>query len=242
MNKTIAFTILIILSFLVQSCNKETKNNTKKVEIVDSLPQQKFEETSDEFEENTTEEPKVTYPQTGNKIADFLPDVYEIQYQAEGDLNNDSLDDIAVVFKHKKSNVLKRPMLILLQNEDHSYRLDKFSDITIPVEYNDHDYKLYDTENISIEKGALHINLYGGGASGTFLSTFKYLENDLILYNMETYFGGAGSRSASLYDFEKSEVKTTETNTMEENEPTTSHTSKIKRKPHLFEKTSISDF
>ncbi|MBZ4034787.1 hypothetical protein K6T82_08415 [Flavobacterium sp. 17A] len=242
MNKLSSIIAVIIFIFALQSCKKQSNNDTKNVEIVDSLPQQKIEEIGEEIEESIPEEPNVTYPKTGNKITDFVPYVYEIQYEAEGDLNNDNLDDVALVFKHKKSNVLKRPMLILLQNEDHSYRLDKFSDITIPLEYNDYDYKLYDTENISIEKGALHINLYGGGASGTFLSTFKYLENDLILYKMETYFGGAGSHSSSLYDYEKSEVTTTETNTMQENEPTTSNTSKIKRKPHLFEKTSISDF
>ena len=244
MKKGIVFTIYLLLIFAIQSCKKEVASSSNNTTVTDSLPaNEEFEETADESEEDIPSEPNVTYPKTGNKISDFLPktDVYDVQYEAEGDLNNDGLDDIAVVLKHKRSNVLKRPMLILLQNEDKSYRLDKVSDITMPVEYNEHDYKLYDTEDISIEKGELNINLYGMGASGTFLSQFKYIENNFVLSNMEIYSAGAGGRSGFFYVLEKAEITTSETNTMKEDEPTTSETKKIKKEPYLFEKTSITD-
>ena len=240
------FTIIlsILLAIAVLSCNKKETNSAKKnVEIVDSLPNAAIEEVSDEQEESIPYEPNNTYPKTGNKITDFVPGngLYEVQYQAEGDLNNDGLADIAVVLKYKENKISKRPMLLLLQNEDKSYRLDKVSNITMPVEYNDYDYKLYDTEDISIEKGELNINLYGGGASGTFLSQFKYIENNLVLNNMEIYFAGAGGRSGFFYDREKGEITSTETNTMREDEPTTSETSKVKKELYLFEETSITD-
>lgn len=244
MQKIASIIIVILFVFVFQSCNKKEKNSTQNVEVVDSLPNKNLEEVSEAYEENDPEEPEVTYPKTGNKLTDFLPklDIYAIQYEAEGDLNNDGLADAVIVLKHKESNTLKRPTLVLLRNEDKSYRLDKVSDVVMPIEYNEHDFKLYDTENIGIEKGELQINLYGMGPSGTFLSNFKYIKNDLVLYSMETYFSGAGGRSGLFYDFEKGEITETETNTMKEDEPTTSQTNKAKLKVYLFENTSITDF
>lgn len=237
--------LFLLFVFTIQSCKKDTKNTSNNVTVTDSLPTNKeFEETGEEYEENNPEEAAITYPETGKKTTDFLPKlgIYEIQYNSEGDLNNDGLQDIAVVLRHKSVKTAKRPMLILLQNADKSYHLDKVSDVVMPAEYNDYDYKLYDTENISIEKGELHINLYGGGASGTFLSVFKYLEEGLVLTYMETYFRGAGQASSNIYDYEKGESTTSETNTMKEDEPTSSTTTPIKKKPHFFEETSITDF
>lgn len=244
MKKSNILILFILLSITIQSCNKTKQTNQNNTTVVDSLPHQEVEETSEEIEENDPIEPDVTFPKTGNKIADFLPKlgIYEVQYEAEGDLNNDGLADIAVVLKHKQSNTLKRPILILLQNENKSYRLDKVSDIAMPIEYNEHDFKLYDTEDIGIGKGELQINFYGMGPSGTFLSVFKYIGNDLVLYSMETYFSGAGGRSGLFYDYEKGEITETETNTMKEDEPTTSQTSKAKAKIYLFENISITDF
>lgn len=245
MKNSILYILSLFLVFIIQSCKKDTQTTSENTTVTDSLPANKeFEETGEEYEENDPEEADIIYPETGKKATDFLPKlgIYEVQYEAEGDLNNDGLKDIAVVLKHKDVKTAKRPMLILLQDTDKSYRLDKVSDVVFPVEYNDYDYKLYDTENISIEKGELHINLYGGGASGTFLSVFKYLENGLVLTYMETYFRGAGQASSNIYDYEKGESTTSETNTMKEDEPTTSETTQIKKKPHFFEETSITDF
>ena len=53
---------------------------------------------------------------------------------------------------------------------------------------------------------------------------------------------GAAGRSGLYYDYEKGEITETETNTMKEDEPTTSQTSKAKTKKYLFENTSITDF
>ncbi|WP_289658315.1 hypothetical protein [Flavobacterium panacagri] len=244
MKNRILYTLSFLLVFTIQSCKKDNKTTSDNVAVIDSLPAKKeFEENGEEYEENDPEEADITYSKTGKKASDFLPklDIYEIQYETHGDLNNDDLKDIAIVLKHKDVKTAKRPMLILLQNSDKTYRLDKVSDVTMPVEYNDHDYKLYDTEEIKIEKGELHINLYGDGASGTFLSAFKYLESGLVLTHMETYFRGAGQVSSHIYDFEKEESITSETNTMTEDEPTTSKTTKIKKKPLFFEETSITD-
>lgn len=245
MKKFIPFLLLILFVFLVQSCKKDIKKHTKNTVITDSIPNEDIEETGEGTEENISDEPDaITYPKTGNKIADFLPKsgTYEVEYEAEGDLNNDGLADIAAVIKYKQSKTSERPILILLQNEDKSYRLDKVSNTAMPLEYNDYDFKLYDTEEIRIEKGELQINLYGYGPSGSFLSTLKYIKNDLVLNTLEAHFSGAGGRTVLFYDFEKGEITSSETNTIDKDEPTTSETIKVKMKPYLFENTSITEF
>lgn len=60
------------------------------------------------------------FPKSGSKASDFLPKsgIYEIQYEAGGDLNGDGLEDLAVVMHSRQDNTATRPMLILLQNTD----------------------------------------------------------------------------------------------------------------------------
>jgi|GEM_PF-1977815 len=194
------------------------------------------------LEEDTSNETEIVYPKTGNKSIDFLPsNIYEIQYEAKGDLNNDGLADIAVVLKNKESNIADRPMLILLQNKDKSYRLDKISNMVFPAEYNNYDFKIYDTEDIGIEDGTLTIQLYGIGPSGNLFSTFKYFGDDLVLTYIETYNMGAGSHEALNYDLEKGELAQEIINTMEEDMPSKSKTFKLKKEKHLFENVAPGD-
>lgn len=248
MKKRIILILPILLAITVQSCKntKKAENDsiTKNVEVTDTLPHSDFEDASHEPDASISYEPDITFAKTGNKIADFLPKNgnYEVQYETKGDLNNDGLADIAVVLKYKENNISKRPMLILLQNEDKSYRLDKVSNITMPVEYNEADYKLYDTEDIIIENGGLNINLYSIGPSGNIFGSFKYIENDFILNMIEAEYRGAGGHSGLFYNFEGGDITINQTNTMEEDQPVTSKTTKAKVKRYLFENTSITDF
>ncbi|MDI9311486.1 MAG: hypothetical protein QM535_14835 [Limnohabitans sp.] len=129
--------------------------------------------------------------------------------------------------------------MILLQNEDNSYRLDKVSNNIVPSEYNDSDFKMFTQEEIEIKKGILKVNLYGsGGASGNILSHFKYFNNDLVLIYIETYNTGAGSWESMYFDLEKGELTEEITNTMKDDMPVTKNTFKLKIEKHLFETTS----
>ena len=238
-------TLLIIISSLLYSCQEKTINfDPEEITATDSLNM--TAESNDEVEDDEINIIKtdLIYPKSGIKPSDFLPTpgVYKIQYETTGDLNQDGKDDIALVLVHKKLKTAPRPMLILLQNEDKSYRLDKISQIVFPVEYNDFDFKIFDTEDIAIENGGLNINLYGMGPSGTIFGTFKYIKTDFVLTYVEAYYRGAGGSTGLIYDLVKDEITVNETNTMDENMPTVSTTSQTEGKKYCFENTSITDF
>lgn len=67
-----------------------------------------------------------------------------------------------------------RPMLILLKEENGNYRLDKVSYHVMPIEFTADDYKIYDPEDISIDSGVLHIQLYSYGPYGNVFNTFRF--------------------------------------------------------------------
>lgn len=237
---------LLILLFTLQSCENTTKKvYTKETITTDTLNNKSYSDTSSESDsyKNNSQDQEIVYPKTGNKVVDFLPSlkIYEIQYESKGDLNQDGLDDIAVVLVHKNLKMEKRPMLILLQNKDKSYRLDKVSNFVMPIEYMNDDYKIYDTEDVSIEKGKLKIRLYGIGPSGNIFSDFKYFDNDLMLTFIETYNAGAGSWQQLFYNFEKAELRQIITNTMEESMPTKEKIFKLTIEKHKFENASPVD-
>ena len=237
-------TLIFATAFLFQSCGndrlkraKESVQQTTKVAEKDSI-----EEFHEEFDYAEADE-LYAYPKTGNKAEDFLPKIgiYEIQYEANGDLNKDGLDDIAIVLVQKEVKTDERPMLILIQNKDKSYRLDKVSNLVMPIEYNEYNSKLFDTEEISIEKGALNIKLYGKDNS---FGTFKYFGNDLLLSYVEVFYRGAGSQQGIKYDFVKGEQTTTEIDLISdvENPKVTESKSSIDKEKHHFENISIINF
>ena len=233
--------LLLALVFAITSCKKEennqplidTENRTESITDLDT-----------EIENETIPESDTIFPETGKKAIDFLPKIgiYKIQYQASGDLNNDGLADIALLLSAKNNKIAKRPMLILLQNKDKSYRLDKISNQVMPIEYNEADYKNYDDESINISDSALYISLYSIGPNGTIESAFKYVKNDFVLDFIEAHYAGAGGRSGLFYDYKRRKITIVQTNTMDENEPTESETKPAKEKQYLFEKTALTDF
>ncbi|PIF44621.1 hypothetical protein CLU96_1598 [Chryseobacterium sp. 52] len=224
--------ILLLVSslLLLYSCKNEKPSTEQKRGTT--------EETSKKDTLNADSEHQTETLKTGKKPSDLVPDGYEIQYDAEGDLNQDGISDVALVIRKKEDTLAGRKMLILLKNTDTTYRLDKISDTVLPDEYNEAGYKMHDPEDISIEKGELNINLYDIGPYGNQFSKFKYLNGDLILTYIETYNMGAGSHSALYYEPMKGKVVHETVNTMEEEMPSESKTSHLKKERYLFEKTS----
>lgn len=217
-----------------------------KVTLVLENNDYKIDYCETEFLNNKNEhhEAKLTFPQTGKKSSDFLPklNTYEIQYETKGDLNQDGLEDIVVVLKNKKIKTEERPILILLQNEDKSYRLDRISNFAMPIEYAENGFQRYISEKVRVKNGVLNIQSFGvGGPSGNLFSTFKYVDNELILTFVETYNVGAGSWQQLCYNLEKHELTEEITNTMEEDMSSKEKTFMLKKEKYLFEKASPDD-
>lgn len=224
---------IFILLFALNSCReKPPRENTATSSQKDTIATPAQEQQQEQVP---------SYPKTGKKAPDFVPSSYEIQYQATGDLNGDQLPDIALVLKRKSSKTSPRPALVLLQNEDHSYRLDKVSELAMPIEYNEFDFKLYDTETLSIENGSLSIKLYGKDNA---FGTFAYSGTDLVLTNVEAYYRGAGEQEGIAANLATGEQTTTRTEFISgEDEPKITETKqKIKKEHYFFESVSIVDF
>jgi hypothetical protein len=233
--KKIILIPILFLAFMI-SCTKNEKTKTK--QRTDSITVKNLSENTETGTTDDTSQPQSEFAKTGAEISDFVPKAYEIQYEAEGDLNQDGLSDAAVVLRKKADTLAERTVLILLKNADKTYHLDKISRKVFPAEYNEDSYKIYDTEDISIDKGQLGINLYASGPSGNLFSTFKYLNKNLVLTYIETYNMGAGSHQALYYEVLKGNLTQEVVNTMEEEMPSKSKTFHLKKKQLLFENTS----
>ncbi|MCT2561102.1 hypothetical protein [Chryseobacterium herbae] len=230
------FIPILAILLLLSSCKKDkTSDADQKKDIATGSTVQKdsLNNKSVEIQESPIK--------SGKTPSDLVPDGYEIQYDAEGDLNQDGLADIALVIRKKDDTLAGRKMMILLKNSDKTYRVDKISDTVLPDEYNEAGYKMHDPEDITIENGELSINLYDIGPNGNQFSRFKYLNGDLVLTYIETYNMGAGSHSALFYQPMKGKLTLETVNTMEEEMPTESKKFQLKRERFVFEKTSPDD-
>ncbi|KFF73330.1 hypothetical protein HX13_20970 [Chryseobacterium sp. P1-3] len=224
-------TVLLSSLFIVYSCNKDKQTtDSKKSNTSKAIQKESARSKTQQKASETRKEP-----------SDFVSNEYEIQYDAEGDLNQDGLADMALVLRKKTDTLAQRKMLVLLKNPDKTYRLDKISETVLPDEYNEYGYKMHDPEDISIEKGVLNIKLYDIGPYGNQFSTFRYMKGNLILTYIETYNMGAGSHSALYYEPLKGKVVEETINTMKEDMPASTETFKVKKEIFLFEKASPDD-
>lgn len=222
--------ILLLSSLVVYSCDK-TKADAPK----DSSTIIKKDSAQNSIQVQNERSP------AGKHISDFVSNDYEIQYETEGDLNQDGLPDKALVLRKKEDTLAQRETIILLKNPDKTYRLFKSSKTVLPEEYNESGYKMHDTEDISIEKGTLNINLYDIGPNGNQFSKFKYIGDHLVLSYIETYNMGAGSHSALYYEPMKGKITLEVISTMEEEMPSTTQKAQVKKEKFLFENISLDD-
>ena len=234
---------LILFIFVFQSCGHKSKTAGNGTFTEDTIyrvhadMKNEVDEMDEDEIENETYEEDIVYPETGKTVDDFIPNNYEVQYETNGDLNNDALSDIVIVLKQKDSNTEKRPMLILLQDNDKTYRLDKVSNFVMPIEYDEADFKVYHSEEIGIDNENLYIHLYGSNG-GSFFCSFQYFENELLLTYIEAFGMGAGSQTELYYDLTENELTKITTNTSEEDMPPESQTIKTEKKKHIFEDVS----
>lgn len=231
MKKIIPFLIFCLIS--IYGCHK--KETSKTEPKTDTVPKKTI---TDSISVPESKENLSGFPATGNRASDFVSNIYEIQYEAEGDLNQDGLSDKALVLRKKADTLAARTMLIILKKPDKTYRLNKVSSTVLPDQYDAEGYEIHDPEDISIEKGELKIILYNIGPNGNLFSHFKYVNNDFLLTYIETYNMGAGSHQSLYYEPMKGKFIQEVTNTQEENNPVTTKTFHVKKENYRFENSS----
>ncbi|MFD1603420.1 hypothetical protein ACFSJW_12130 [Flavobacterium artemisiae] len=227
------FLLLIIVGFL--SCNKKEEAKAKTVvETKDTLNPEIYD-----YEETESEEillKQLEFPKTGKSVEDFVLQSCEIKMKAEGFLNDDSLTDIVIVLQNENDRTDDRAVLVLLQEETGGYKLQDLSWEAVGPEYLENGYRIYDNEEISIDKERqLHITLQAIGPPGSRETIYKYINNELTLVKMGTFNAGAGSHLSSEYDFIAGKVDHEVTNTMHDSMPSRHETKKFNlKRPPLF--------
>ncbi len=180
----------------------------------------------------------------GSNFMNFIPKDYEIEYKAEGDLNSDQINDIALVVKRKVNFTGKRDVIILLKQHN-IYRLDKISKTVFPSKvYSDYSKSYenyYYAENFHISNNELIIELYGQGALPDNISKFKYFDEKLLLTHIKVYAHGAGETYESKYDVISGKVITEITNLLKEDITSKVTTKYVDKKEYEFENSNPRD-
>jgi hypothetical protein len=167
-----------------------------------------------------TDSPK--FPETGRSIEDFVLLPYEIKMQAEGFLNDDNLKDIVIILQNTNDNTDSRPTLVLVKQSTGGYKLQEISWEAVEAECTEEYGKVYDYEDISIDKEkTLHIMLQGIGPIGTRETLYKYMNNQLVLVGINTFNMGAGSQLGKNYNLVSGEADIEIINTMVDSMPST---------------------
>lgn len=239
-NRLYTYTLLLLCGILIlTACKKEITpieenspalQDTSAQDEEDSLSEEDYIELKEIYPED------YSFPKTGNTAEDFIPKQgnFVISDKTTGDLNNDGLEDIVFVLRDHSRQYKSYPMLVLLQNNDGSYHLDKVSKLAMPSEYFKAEY--YEEEEISIENGVLKIELHNERMSGSMGYTFTYREGELYLYKADTYSRGAGTHTFLNVNFFKGEIKFHEEFGDEETGSKIDKTFKITPYQYTFEK------
>ncbi|WP_231426901.1 hypothetical protein [Pedobacter sp. Leaf250] len=160
------------------------------------------------------ENPQPDFPTSGNKIEDLIPQYFEVDLEASGDLNHDGLEDKVLVLINTRDTSALRPTLVIFKIGN-AYSVNAKSFTVIEPKYREDGYLNYDFEDVSIDKnGQLVFTQQSTGPNGSLESTFKYINNELVLININSFAMGAGGQTALKLDLFKGVFEQTDINTM----------------------------
>lgn len=223
-----ALTAIIAIS----ACqNEEKKTTTTQTDAVALAP--------DTANANDPETPLPAFPTTANKVEDLIPKNYDIDLEADGDLNNDGVADKVIVLIKTTDTTALRPTLVLLK-QGSAYSVDAVSYGAFDPKFREDGFKNYDYEEVSIDSGKLVVTKQATGPAGSIESTFKYIKNDLVLTYITTFNMGAGGQTEQKFDLLKGIYEQTDINTMKEDMPSETTTKKYKIPLALFKDTDPS--
>jgi len=223
--------ILAIILVSFSACRNEEKPKEKPVDTVVLK--------TDTVNTNNLETPLPTFPTMANKIENLIPKDYEIDLEADGDLNNDGVADKVIVLIKTTDTTALRPTLVLLKQAE-AYSVDAISYLVFDPKFREDGFKNYDYEEVSIDSGKLVVTKQATGPAGSIESTFKYIKNDLVLTYITTFNMGAGGQTEQNFDLLKGIYEKTDINTLKEDMPSETTTNKYKIPVALFKDTDPS--
>ena len=232
MKKHILNALILLTIGIVSACRNEEKQTTTKLADTVAL-------APDTVNTNELETALPAFQKTANKIEDLIPKNYDIDLEADGDLNNDGLADKVIVLLKTTDTTALRPTLVLLK-QGSAYRVDAVSYGAFDPKFREDGFKNYDYEEVSIDSGKLVVTKQATGPSGSIESTFKYIKNDLVLTYITTFNMGAGGQTEQKFDLLKGIYEQTDINTMKEDMPSETTTKKYKIPLALFKDTDPS--
>lgn len=227
MIKYFRYSLFILTAIIaISACqNEEKKTTTTQTDTV-AIAQ-------DTVSTDELETPLPAFPTTANKVEDLIPKNYDIDLEAEGDLNNDGVVDKVIVLIKTTNTTALRPTLVLLKNGS-TYSVDAVSYGVFDPKFREDGFKNYDYEEVSIDSGKLVVTKQATGPAGSIESTFKYIKKDLVLTYITTFNMGAGGQTEQKFDLLKGVYEQTDINTMKEDMPSETTTKKYKIPVALF--------
>lgn len=215
---------LFAIGMIVTTTACQNKQKPQQTKPVDTVTHQAEPPTAKKLEV-----PLPSFPTMAYKIEHLIPQHYEIDLEADGDLNGDGVADKALVLINTKDTTGVRTTLVLLKINN-AYSVDAISHTAVEPKYREDGYKIYDYEDLSIDSGKLVISMQATGPSGTIESDYKYINEELVLTHIRTFNMGAGGQTEQKLDLLKGIYEQTDINTMKEDMPSTT-TTKIYKVP-----------
>ena len=136
--------ILFIFFTLLFLCSCGENKNDEKTDTISTIEETKSQDEVeiDDYVSDEEFDEAILFPKNAKEIEDFLPKNWQILYEVEGDLNNDNLNDIALIIENTDSgnikkndsfgpetlNLNERIILVLFQEKDGSYTLKSKND------------------------------------------------------------------------------------------------------------------
>lgn len=217
----------------ISACRNEEK------QTVQTLPDTVVHQ-SDSLNTNKLEVPLPAFPTMAHEIQDLIPQDYEIDLEADGDLNDDGVADKVIVLIKTTDTTALRPTLVLLKRGD-TFSVNAISYTVFGPKYSEDSFKNYDYEDVSIDSGKLVVTMQSIGPAGNIESTFEYIKNDLVLTSITNFNMGAGGHTEQKIDLVKGIYEQTNINTMKEDMPSETIIKKYKIPVALFKDSSPSE-
>lgn len=230
-------TALLITIPVLHSCKGNESNDSETYYEDAEVPATEELSVTEEAPEYIPEDKEISFPESGRTIEDFVPSTskYEVVRELTMDLNKDGLEDIVLLLFHKNDSDASRPVLVLLKQQDNSYRLDAMSRVAMLSKYAD-DNKSFDfdvLQNEESKKLQIYAKVYGGYYS----AEYEYIDNQLIATTIDLSMSAAGFFHGITYTPLTGDVSTQESShnwqTGEQDE--TSHSYTLKPRTFRFE-------